>query len=278
MGILRVGEKRAEKGNGYTKVFKVRRIGWRRIAKNISRLGWHYLDEKGGSDIKLPPDKCGKHKVWLTFWRLDSERDAQPAAVRTLEFFYNLIFLVRRIAAFFLPVLLVAGIIVSIIKQPDGFSTAVAFILSCFAIWIACIILEGVLARCADAKLKVKTDVIKPTNNQQNSSNKKYVGSSSSVQDEDDDVVTLTTAKGEELDFVEVAGINYKDNFYAIMQPVELLDGMEEDEALVFRVYRSPEGEDKFEVELDDNVIDAVFVEYNKLLDEAEKNNWKSPE
>ena len=90
------------------------------------------------------------------------------------------------------------------------------------------------------------------------------------MQNDDDDVITLMTAEGEEVDFVEIAGIAYRGNFYAILQPVELLDGMEEDEALVFKVSRGKDGEDKFEIELDDTVIDAVFEEYNKLLDEAE--------
>ena len=44
---------------------------------------------------------------------------------------------------------------------------------------------------------------------------------------------------------------------------------MEADEALIFKVNRGKDGEDKFEIELDDSIIDAVFVEYNKLLDEA---------
>jgi len=92
------------------------------------------------------------------------------------------------------------------------------------------------------------------------------------MQNDDDDIITLMTAEGEEVDFVEIAGIAYRGNFYVILQPVELLDGMEEDEALVFRVTRGKEGEDKFEIELDDAIIDAVFVEYNKLLDEAEGN------
>ena len=43
-------------------------------------------------------------------------------------------------------------------------------------------------------------------------------------EDYSDDVVTLMTAEGEEIDFVEIAGIAYKGNFYAILQPVELLD------------------------------------------------------
>ena len=89
------------------------------------------------------------------------------------------------------------------------------------------------------------------------------------VEPEDDDIVTLLSADGEEIDFVEIAGIAHKGSFYAILQPVELLDGMDDDEALVFKVTRGKDGEDKFEIELDDNIIDAVFAEYNRLLDEA---------
>lgn len=83
----------------------------------------------------------------------------------------------------------------------------------------------------------------------------------------DDDIVTLLSATGEEIDFVEIAGIAHKGNFYAILQPVELLDGMADDEALVFKVTRNADGNDKFEIELDDDIIDVVFAEYNKLLD-----------
>ena len=89
------------------------------------------------------------------------------------------------------------------------------------------------------------------------------------ILDDEDDIVTLLSANGEEVDFVEIAGIAYQGNFYAVLQPVELLEGMEEDEALVFKVSRGDDGEDKFEIELDDDIIDAVFAEYNRLLDEA---------
>lgn len=86
----------------------------------------------------------------------------------------------------------------------------------------------------------------------------------------DDDIVTLLSADGEEIDFVEIAGIAHKGNFYAILQPVELIEGMSEDEALVFKVSRDEEGNDRFEIELDDEVIDAVFAEYNRLLDNVQ--------
>lgn len=96
------------------------------------------------------------------------------------------------------------------------------------------------------------------------------------LKENDDDIVTLLSANGEEVDFVEIAGIAYKGNFYAILQPVELLDGMDDDEALVFKVSRGKDGEDKFEIELDDEIIDAVFKEYNILLDEALKDKENS--
>lgn len=89
----------------------------------------------------------------------------------------------------------------------------------------------------------------------------------------DDDIVTLTSDDGEEIDFVEIAGIAHKGNFYAILQPVELIDGMEDDEALVFLVERLENGEDKFSIVLDDEIIDAVFAEYNRLLDSVENDD-----
>ena len=85
-----------------------------------------------------------------------------------------------------------------------------------------------------------------------------------------DDIITLTTANGEEVDFVEIAGIAYNNNFYEILQPVELLQGMNEDEALVFKVTRGEGEEDKFEIVIDEEIIDVVFSEYNRLLGENE--------
>ena len=87
---------------------------------------------------------------------------------------------------------------------------------------------------------------------------------------DNDDIIVLNSADGEEVEFVEIAGIAHAGNFYAILQPVELLEGMDDDEALVFRVTKDSDGNDNFEIELDDEVLDAVFSEYNRLLDEAQ--------
>jgi hypothetical protein len=84
-----------------------------------------------------------------------------------------------------------------------------------------------------------------------------------------DDVIVLTTTDGEEIEFVEIAGIKLDGHFYVVLQPVELLDGMEDDEALVFeRIYNGDE--EQYSIELDDEIIDKVFEEYNRLFDQLE--------
>lgn len=90
--------------------------------------------------------------------------------------------------------------------------------------------------------------------------------------DDEDDIITLISAEGKEIDFVEIAGIAYRGNFYAILQPVELLEGMSENEAIVFKVSTNKDGTDSFDIELDDAVINAVYKEYEKLYDDAVAN------
>ena len=41
------------------------------------------------------------------------------------------------------------------------------------------------------------------------------------MMNEDDDIITLITDEGKELDFIEIAGIAYRGNFYAVLQPVD---------------------------------------------------------
>lgn len=84
-----------------------------------------------------------------------------------------------------------------------------------------------------------------------------------------DDVIVLITNDGEEIEFTNIAGIKLDSGYYIILQPVELIEGMEEDEALVFS-YTYEDGEEHYNIELDDEIIDKVFEEYNRLLDESE--------
>ena len=87
--------------------------------------------------------------------------------------------------------------------------------------------------------------------------------------EEDDDIITLSSVDGQEIDMREIAGIAYNGNFYNILQPVELFEGMAEDEALVFLREYDNEGNERLTIVMDDEIIDAVFAEYDKLLDQA---------
>ena len=90
-------------------------------------------------------------------------------------------------------------------------------------------------------------------------------------EEEEEEVITLATPDGEEVDFTEIAAVEFEDKLYVIMQPVELFEGMEDDEALVFAVTDENEEDARFDVVSDDRIIDGVFAEYYKLLDEQAK-------
>ena len=55
-----------------------------------------------------------------------------------------------------------------------------------------------------------------------------------------------------------------------ILAPVEQVDGIDEDEALVFEVTEIDEENDNFELVTDDAIIDEVFKEYTRLLEETD--------
>lgn len=84
-----------------------------------------------------------------------------------------------------------------------------------------------------------------------------------------DDVISLIAATGEEIRFNKIALIAHNGAFYAILQPIELLEGMADDEALVFKVSKTADGADSFEIELDDGIVNAVFDKYDRLYDES---------
>ena len=91
----------------------------------------------------------------------------------------------------------------------------------------------------------------------------------SNMDNNQDEIITLRSATGEDIDFVAVAEINHKGGYYLILQPVELLEGMEDNEALVFKIVRERDGSESLQIELNDNIVDAVFEKYERLVDEA---------
>lgn len=85
---------------------------------------------------------------------------------------------------------------------------------------------------------------------------------------DDDELVTLRLANGKEVEFVALAGIPYKGEYYVVMQPTKSYEDLSEDEALVFRVTRDRDGNDRYDIVLEDRLLEQLHKEYEKLLDE----------
>ena len=76
-----------------------------------------------------------------------------------------------------------------------------------------------------------------------------------------ENIITLVAEDGNEIDFLIAAVIPYDGKMYAILQPVELLEGMEDDEALVFEC-----DEENFDLVTEDEILDAVFQKYEETF------------
>lgn len=84
----------------------------------------------------------------------------------------------------------------------------------------------------------------------------------------DDSNIILYDEKEEEVEFEQIAIIPVKEDVYAILKPVKKLEGLEDDQALVFALEETEEGEELLNIVEDDDIIDIVFDEYDKMFDE----------
>ena len=85
--------------------------------------------------------------------------------------------------------------------------------------------------------------------------------------------IVLYDENDKEVEFEQIAIIPYQNEVYAILKPVEKMEGVADDEAIVFLLDADEESDEVLSVVEDDAVIDAVFDAYYKLLDEDNENN-----
>ena len=90
------------------------------------------------------------------------------------------------------------------------------------------------------------------------------------------DNLKLYNEENQEVEFEQIALVPIEDKTYAILKPVETMEGIAEDEALVF-VIDEIDDEDCLVIVDDDKIIDEVFEEYYKLLKE-EGVDMEAPE
>ena len=88
------------------------------------------------------------------------------------------------------------------------------------------------------------------------------------LSDDNCDNIKMYDEDENELEFEQVAVVPMDGVIYAILKPVTPMEGVGEDEALVFAVN---EDEETLDVIVDETIGTAVFEEYYKLLEEEEE-------
>ncbi len=93
------------------------------------------------------------------------------------------------------------------------------------------------------------------------------------------DPIVLTDEKGEKLAFEQVAIIPYDANddkiLYVVLKPISKIKGIQDDEAVVFKVVVDEIGNAVLRIEDDELIAIEIFNKYYDMLEEARKNNPK---
>ena len=93
------------------------------------------------------------------------------------------------------------------------------------------------------------------------------------LDEENKDPIVLQDDTGKKITFEQIAIIPYDDKLYCVLKPVDKIENVQDDEAIVFFVNEEEGKEPVLMVETDEAKAIAVFDEYYNLLDEADKNN-----
>ncbi len=86
----------------------------------------------------------------------------------------------------------------------------------------------------------------------------------------EDDIVELTTDDGKKLKFYFVGTIEYKGKTYSAFEPAEEIEGMSEDDLVIFEVQNNDEStSDLLPIE-DEALLEEVFEEFCRAIEEDE--------
>ncbi len=95
--------------------------------------------------------------------------------------------------------------------------------------------------------------------------------------DEDNkDPIVLVDSNGKKLSFEQIAVIPHNDKIYCVLKPIDKIENVQDDEAIVFYVDEKEGQEPTLMVETDEKVAMDVFDEYYNLLDEADAKAKKN--
>lgn len=87
------------------------------------------------------------------------------------------------------------------------------------------------------------------------------------LDENNDEDIILKNDEGKDLTFQQVAVIPFNDGIYCVLKPVTEIEGISDDEAIVFRVDEI-DGESVLVVEEDEETAMQVFEQYVSLWEE----------
>ena len=90
------------------------------------------------------------------------------------------------------------------------------------------------------------------------------------LDEDNDDPITVYDENDKPVRFDQVAIIPFKEKLYAILKPIDEMEGVEDDEVIVFLIEETEDGDAELVIETDEPTAMKVYDEDLKLLDEAE--------
>ena len=85
----------------------------------------------------------------------------------------------------------------------------------------------------------------------------------------EDEVIELEDEDGKTIKFFHVATIDYKEDWFVFFAPAEDMDELADDEMVVFKIGLDDKGKDIFIPIEDEKLLDEVYEEYLKLVEEG---------
>ncbi len=112
--------------------------------------------------------------------------------------------------------------------------------------------------------------------NQNNENSTRQVDLLDVLLDQDNkEPIVLMDENGKQMTFEQVAVIPYEvrkeKRLYCVLKPLDKIEGIGDDEAIVFLVDTDDEGNSIIRIEEDEEIAIAVFDKYYDLLEEARK-------
>ena len=88
---------------------------------------------------------------------------------------------------------------------------------------------------------------------------------------QDREPVVMAGEDGKDLEFEQCASIPYNGYLYVVFHPITPIEGIGEDECVVFR-YEQKDGEEIFCLEEDEDVANEVYNAYIEMINEADED------